>query len=192
MTFLELIGHALRPFHSDASKLTESDSSVQAQPRTIVLSSPVFAADALIPKPYTADGENLFPTINWEGLPPGSQSLILVVEDPDAPKATPFVHGIFYNIPASLSALPEEAVLSDGLSLEYVNLGVQMGKNSMAKTVYMAPAPPPGHGPHHYHFQLIALDTVINLSGDRTLSEIKQALTGHVLGSGELIGTYER
>jgi Raf kinase inhibitor-like YbhB/YbcL family protein len=192
MTFLELIGHALRPFHSDDSKLTESDTAVKAHPHSIVVSSPVFSAGTAIPKPYSADGTGLFPAINWEGLPVDCQSLILVVEDPDAPKATPFVHGIFYNIPASLAGLPEEAVLSDGLSLDYVNLGIQMGKNTMSKTEYMAPAPPPGHGPHHYHFQLIALDIVLDLPGEPTLVEIKKALTGHVLGSGELIGIYER
>jgi Raf kinase inhibitor-like YbhB/YbcL family protein len=192
MKFLEMIGHAMRPLHSDASKLIECEPEVRDAPGTIVLSSPVFANGAKIPASHTVDGNGFFPELHWKNLPEGCQSLLLVIEDPDAPKSEPFVHAIVYNIPTNWSVLAKSVFTADGLSQDALAHGVGLGKNSAGQATYMAPAPPPGHGLHHYHFQLIALDAKLLFPGQPTLAEVKEAIAGRILGAGELIGTYER
>jgi hypothetical protein len=192
MKILDLLGFAMRPLRSDQSKLIESQPVISSQPHTIILNSPVFGDGAAIPKSNTVDGQGLFPDLMWSDIPSGSQSLVLVIEDPDAPKLEPFVHGIIYNIPADWRALSGSAANAFGLSPDSVAHGLEMGTNSMSKAAYMAPAPPPGHGVHHYHFQLIAIDAKLLFPNTPTLADIKEALTDHVLASGELVGIYER
>jgi len=192
MRILELLGRALRPIRSDETKLTEAMPAFTSRPAIISVSSSVFEPGASIPAEYSADGAGLFPTISWTGVPHNCASLLLIIEDPDAPKPTPFVHGIFFNIPPSEIDLPTSAVTSDGLSGEFSSRGVKMGTNSMSKPAYMPPTPPPGHGPHRYHFQLIALDTTLSFADPPSLSEIKSAIEDHILAYGELVGIYER
>jgi Raf kinase inhibitor-like YbhB/YbcL family protein len=190
MRILELIGNALRPFHSDDSKLTES--TIALTDREITMLSPVFAKGSLIPKAFTDDGGKLFPTITWTNIPTGTQSLVLVIEDPDAPKPSPFLHGIIYNIPADFFEVPETAFEKGKLIREYTEAGLRLGSNSLGQQAYMPPAPPPGHGMHHYHFQLMALDTKLTFDKTPTLIDIKASLDGHVLAAGDLVGLYER
>ena len=121
-----------------------------------------------------------------------TKSLILVVEDPDAPIPTPFIHGIFYNIPSDLHELSEQAVKTEGIAAILIDQGAQMGTNTVSRPVYMPPALPLGHGPHHYHFQLIALDHVLAFTKVPTLTDVKEAIEGHVIAFGELVGIYER
>ena len=192
MKILELIGQVLRPVHSDESKLTEAEQAVAEQPHGIGVASPEFSHNGPIPAEYSIDGKFKFPAINWANVPNTCKSLALVIEDPDAPKPAPFVHGIIYNIPPNLNGLPEDAFRPYGLSPEYVNLGLKMGRNTLGKTAYLPPAPPEGNGLHHYHFQLIALDAELTLPDSPALSDLKSALVDHVVGSGELIGTYQK
>ncbi len=191
MRILELIGLSLRPFHSDPSKLTENSSEISAQPKTLQLQSPIFSDGGNIPKDFSIDGTRIFPTIAWGAVPAACKSLLLIIEDPDAPKPTPFVHGIFYNIPATVNSIPESAVLKGGISEELLSQGIRMGNNTMSKAAYMPPAPPPGHGPHHYHFQLIALDTMLDFPGVPTLADVKKEIENHTLAYGEITGIYE-
>jgi len=191
MKILDFIGQLLRPAHSDASHLIEAQPQVNNQPQTITVSSPVFQNGQPIPTAYGPDGR-AFPEIRWANLPAGTQSVLLVVEDPDAPKAEPFVHGIFYNIPVAWGGIATANVTANGLSEEARAAGISMGTNSLSKAAYMAPAPPPGHGVHHYHFQVIAIDSRFLFTESPSLKAIKEALQERVLAWGELVGTYER
>ena len=193
MRILELLGQALRPFRSDDSKLLQSSDEVANAPQKFPVTSSAFRDGEKIPVTYTIDGQKLFPRISWSDQPADCRSLLLVIEDPDAPKPTPFIHGILYNIPPSLMTLQENAFSETGVQSSLINAGVRPGKNTLSKAAYMPPSPPPGHGPHHYHFQMIALDTILNLTeAPPTLEAIKDAIHGHVLATGETVGLYEK
>ncbi len=192
MRIVELLGKALRPLRSSDDKLLDHQPAVAAHPETIVVTSQAFKNGGNIPIEYSCDGEGLFPALRWMDLPQGYESVILVVEDPDAPKTIPFVHGIVYNIPHRVKELSDGAVKGENLKPEYQGQGLKMGRNSPGKPAYMPPTPPPGHGPHHYHFQIIAVDTMLNFGAPPTLSEITDAISGHVLSFGEIVGIYER
>ena len=192
MKLLDLLGYAMRPLRSDPSKLIESQSVVIGQPHSIILSSPIFINGASLHKSHSVDGEGLFPALSWTDVPKGCQSLVLVVEDPDAPMPDPFVHCIMYNIPPEWRALSASAVSHLGLSPDSVAHGLELGKNSMSKCNYFPPSPPRAHGVHHYHFQLIAIDAKLLFGHTPSLADIKEALADHVLASGELVGIYER
>jgi Raf kinase inhibitor-like YbhB/YbcL family protein len=124
--------------------------------------SDVLEPDLSVPKRYTNDGENLSPPLNWSGVPEQAKELALVVEDPDAPRAQPFVHWVLYKIPADSPGLPEglphQTKLADPP-------GVLQGVNSFDKIGYDGPAPPRGLGAHHYHFRLFALDQSLDVVG---------------------------
>lgn len=192
MRLLEIIGQALRPIRSGDEHLIESSSPVTHKPHTIVVSSSAFADKAVIPKEYTADGVGLFPPLQWSGVPAGCESLLLVVEDPDAPKPMPFIHLIMYDIPPDSTSLPEGTIIKTQLSEQSYNVGLKLGANSLFKSEWMPPTPPPGHGLHHYHFQLIALNLELSYEQSPTLIEIKADIEKHVMAYGELVGVYER
>jgi Raf kinase inhibitor-like YbhB/YbcL family protein len=134
-----------------------------------------------LPISVTRDGAGDPPELVWESLPAGTKSIAVVVEDPDAPRPEPFVHWIVYGIPPS-------AVSLDATTL----LAARQGKNSALRRGYAPPSPPPGHGVHHYHFQVIALDFPIAYADDVGKRELLATMLGHVLGWGEIVGTYER
>ncbi len=192
MKLLDLIGHALRPIHSDPAKLMDSQPEVRAVPHSICLTSPAFENGQAIPASHSVDGEGFFPELQWKNLPAGCQSLLLVVEDPDAPRSEPFVHAIVYNIPPNWSVLAKSVFTADGLSQLATSHGVALGLNSAGKAAYLPPAPPAGHGLHHYHYQLLALDAKLLFPAEPTLAEIKEAVTGRILTASELVGTFER
>ncbi|MBU6452862.1 MAG: YbhB/YbcL family Raf kinase inhibitor-like protein [Cyanobacteria bacterium REEB67] len=156
------------------------------------MNSPVFDRQGKIPVDYSADGKGLFPTLTWGNVPGDCKSILLVVEDADAPKPTPFVHAIFFNLLPGAAGLPENFVVASGISQECAAMGVRMGTNSLGRSSYMPPTPPPGHGPHHYHYQVIALDCILNFPKAPSLTDIKTAIENHVVDSGELVGIYER
>ena len=189
MRLVEAIGHALRPIRSDAAKLTAAEfREERAQP--LEVSSPAFANKQTIPSEYSMAGKNSFPGLRWGDIPVLTQSLLLVVEDPDAPKPTPFIHAIVYNIPPQLKELPTNAFLDGSLTKEYMELGIKCGTNTLSQSKYMGPAPPPGHGDHHYYFQLFALDSALDFTAPPTLHQIKSAIEDHVLAHGETVGLY--
>ena len=122
---------------------------------SIQVTSEAFAAEEMIPSKFTADGQNVSPKLQWGELPAGTRELALIVDDPDAPREQPFVHWVMYKIPPDADGLPEH--LPNQTQLDSPPGAVQ-GKNSFGKIGYGGPAPPSGHGTHHYHFQLYALD----------------------------------
>lgn len=144
------------------------------------LSSPAFGHGQPIPKRYTCEGEDLIPPLQWEGAPPGTQSFVLIMEDPDAPMGT-WDHWIVYDIPATVTSI-REATPPPG----------RVGRNSWEKTSYGGPCPPPGPV-HRYFFRLYAVDIPsLNLPEGAEKKDVLQALEGHILAQTELMGLYQR
>jgi Raf kinase inhibitor-like YbhB/YbcL family protein len=156
---------------------------------TITLSSAAFDANQSIPQRHTADGVNLSPPLSWSGLPEGAEQLALIVDDPDAPRDEPFVHWVIYGIPVEADRLPENVPSDQKLSAPVLAL---QGVNDFGNTGYGGPSPPKGHGVHHYHFKLYALDQDLNLAPGLTKQRLLEKIQGHVLAEGELVGVYER
>jgi Raf kinase inhibitor-like YbhB/YbcL family protein len=140
-----------------------------------------------IPRKSTGDGQDVSPELRWSDVPPGTKSFALICDDPDAPRKEPWVHWVVFNIPVGdQSALPEALPAQSTFPT-----GLKQGKSDFGKVGYGGPAPPPGK-PHRYYFKLYALDTTLNLGEGVTKAELQSAMKGHVLGQGELMGTYSR
>jgi Raf kinase inhibitor-like YbhB/YbcL family protein len=162
-------------------------SPVGASPMDVT--SPAFASGERIPVRHTGDGENLSPPLAWSAVPAGTKSFALIVDDPDAPTREPWVHWVLFNIPPKTTRL-REGVPASGLTADLA--GARQGVTNFGTKGYGGPAPPPGHGTHHYHFKLYALDAVLDLPDGSTKAQVLAALKGHVLGEGDLVGTYSR
>jgi Raf kinase inhibitor-like YbhB/YbcL family protein len=156
---------------------------------TFELKSPAFPNGGHIPVKYTADGENLSPPLEWSNPPSRTKSFALVVEDPDAPTGV-FRHWGLYNLAAETRALPE------GLGEGRKRPDMGMAFNDFGRQQYGGPAPPKGHGIHHYHFKLLALDaerlTIDSLGPSAAVADLLQAADTYKVGEAELVGTYER
>lgn len=148
---------------------------------SITLTSKAFSDGGPIPNQFTCSGADLSPPLGWSGAPSGTKSLALTVIDPDAPTKH-FVHWVLFNLPPGTTELPEGGPPPPG--------SVQ-GRNDFGSSGYRGPCPPPG-GPHHYHFKVYALDTVLSLPAGASEPSFESAGQGHVLASGELIGTFQR
>jgi Raf kinase inhibitor-like YbhB/YbcL family protein len=148
-----------------------------------LLTSPAFAAGAVIPERYTCRGENVSPPLSWSNPPAGTQSLVLIMDDPDAPLGT-WVHWVVYYIPANVRALEEN--IQNGH--RYDDVALAFGKNSWGEAAYSGPCPP--SGTHHYVFRLYALDIVPDLTEMAERKVVEAAVQGHVLGYSELIGIF--
>ena len=186
-TLKTLAGKALKPLRAGDEKLAARKEGV-SDPHGIALSTTAFAAGGPIPARHSScDGESISPALSWGTPPVGTVELVLICEDPDAPFPKPFVHWTMFRIPPSQRALPEGVPAT-----ETTADGARQGKNSRKKFGNLGTAPTPGHGVHHYHFQLFALDAAPQLDGDVDRDALVRAMDGHVLAMGELIGTYER
>jgi Raf kinase inhibitor-like YbhB/YbcL family protein len=181
------LGRALKSVRAGTDKLAVSDAELTPKAGALAISSAAFADHGAIPPRFTADGEGLSPPLQWEGVPQNTEALLLLIEDPDSPTPRPLVHAIACNLVPRDGALPEGA-LGPGAPL----LGLELGRNSYLKADYIPPDPPSGHGPHRYAFELFALDCAPSCSAHAGRGEILEAVAGHVLASGVLIGTYER
>jgi Raf kinase inhibitor-like YbhB/YbcL family protein len=151
------------------------------------LSSPAFTPGAAIPAKYTCQGEDLSPQLVWGGVPQGTASLALIVDDPDAPVGT-WVHWVVYNLPADSTGLAEGASQANASSFNLPAGSVQ-GKTSFGRADYGGPCPPSGL--HHYSFRLYALDGTLADAGLDKAALLK-AIEGRVLAQVELIGTYQK
>lgn len=148
------------------------------------LESIAFAPNQLIPPTYTCDGKDISPPLSWSDPPEGTNSLVLIVDDPDAPDRT-FVHWVLYNLPPTSRQLPEGLPHQPELKLG----GIQ-GKNDFDRYGYGGPCPP--SGTHRYFFKLYALDTELDLEPGATKAEVIKAVEGRILADAELIGHYSR
>jgi Raf kinase inhibitor-like YbhB/YbcL family protein len=148
---------------------------------TLSLTSDAFKDGQAIPVQYTCDGADQSPALSWGEPPQGTKGFALVVDDPDAPGGT-FRHWGVYNIPSSTRGI---AAGQGGQFPEAVN--------DFGKSGYGGPCPPKGHGTHHYHFKLFALDVErLDVGPNPKVPDVETAATRHAIAQGELIGTYER
>lgn len=142
------------------------------------LVSPAFENGGTIPREYSCDGGNTIPVLKINDIPKNAKSLALIMEDPDAPMGT-FVHWLVWNIsPMNLTLTKKEITM------------YPQGKNSAEKTGYLGPCPP--HGTHRYFFRLYALDTTLTLQPGARKNHLEQAMSEHIVGEAELMGTYTR
>jgi len=140
-----------------------------------------------IPRLFTCDGQDLPPSLRWSDLPPGTRSLALIMDDPDAPDpAAPqrtWVHWVLFNIPATSGGVPDTGK-------NPLPNGTQAGINDWQRTGYGGPCPPIGR--HRYYFKLFALDTELAGLAKPTRTELEKAIQGHIIDHTELVGFYQR
>lgn len=150
------------------------------------IESSAFQDQGEIPMRYTCDAEDTSPPLSWSGVPADSRSLVLILDDPDAPDpAAPrmtWVHWVLYNIPPGSTGLPEAVTQLPPGTLE--------GTNDWKRTGYGGPCPPVGR--HRYFHKLYALDSVLPDLGEPTKPELEQAMKGHVIDQAVLMGTYRK
>lgn len=150
------------------------------------ISSPAFAPNGPIPSKHTCEGEDVSPALAFSGLPDGTKSLALIVDDPDAPdpaapKST-WVHWVLYDLPPTSTGLPE--------GVTALPSGTREGKNDWKRTGWGGPCPP--IGTHRYFFKLYALDTLLGDLREPTKAALLKAMEGHVLAQAEVVGTYRK
>jgi len=183
----DTIGHALRGQRAGLDKIAFHAVDLRAGMAQIAVTSLAFIDHAPIPERYTADGAGVSPPLQWSGVPSGAQSLVVIVEDADAPTPQPLVHAIVVDLAPEDGALAEAALPSK----EHEGSGVRTGRNSMLQAAWLPPDPPPGHGVHRYAFQGFALAGG-EFEGTPGRDAVLEAIREHGLASGCLIGTYER
>lgn len=164
--------------------------SAQAPLAQLMVTSPTIVAGQPVPRQHTADGENISPAIQWSGAPATAKSFAIVCDDPDVPIPGGFVHWVIYNIPSTVSAVPENLPIDPAAPLPPSIAGAVQGLSGFKRPIYRGPAPPPGK-PHHYHFTVYALD-VTGLPHGLTKAQLVEAMQGHIVGQGELVAIYER
>jgi Raf kinase inhibitor-like YbhB/YbcL family protein len=158
---------------------------------TIQVTSSAFTQGSEIPAKHTGEGADVSPPLAWSNLPEKTKELALICDDPDAPGST-WVHWVIYKIPADAKGLPEKVARKPELADP---AGAVQGKNSWTDgndIGYRGPMPPPGHGVHHYHFKLYALDAPLDAAPGLDKKGLLAKMKTHILAEGELIGTYER
>lgn len=155
-------------------------STVSELEATMNLTSPAFTQGQPIPVKFSCKGADVSPALAWTEPPAGTQSFVLIMDDPDAPVGT-WVHWVLFNIPSTTRSLPEAATFSDG--------SVQ-GVTSARSTGYHGPCPP--SGTHRYFFKLYALDIPLDLSSSADKKSVLAAMEGHVLAQAELMGTFSK
>ena len=182
------VGRALRNIRAGDDKLVSERAEFVDAPSLIVLESPAFEDGGSLPVRYTADGDRISPPLAWRAAPEAARSLVLIVEDPDAPAPQPLTHLLAFDLPPELTELPEGLFKSP----RHEGLAEDLGRNAFHKSAYLPPDPPPGHGPHLYTFQLFALSRRLNFERAPGLAAVVDAMGGHVLAKGVLSATYER
>ena len=155
----------------------------------ITIQTTAFKHGEPIPKQHTGEGKDVSPPLTWTGVPAEAKELVLICDDPDAPRPEPWVHWVLYKLPPKTTGLPEGVPAKEKLTEP---AGALHGKNSWNTIGYRGPLPPPGHGVHHYHFKLYALKAELDAKAGLTKDELLKKIKGQVLAEGELIGTYQR
>ena len=154
------------------------------RPMEIKVTSTVFQDGASIQKKYTCDGAGVSPPLAWSGVPTGAKSIAIICEDPDAPRGT-FVHWVLFNLPPTVGSLPENLPNQKKLAN-----GAIQGTNDAGRIGYLGPCPP--SGTHRYIFKVYALDTILDLQSGATKADLTEAMEGHILAEGQLMGKYSR
>jgi hypothetical protein len=184
------VGEALSPTRAGVEKLatrrlaafqTPDFASSPDATSSLMVTSPSFVEGGMLPKRCALEGGSEAPALRWSDGPSATASWVVLCEDPDAPLPAPFVHWLVYDLPADTRSI-------DAATAERFKLG----KNSLLQRGFTGAAPPPGHGLHHYHFQVIALNVPLALEDAAGRDAVVAAMEGHVLAWGELVGVYER
>ena len=157
-----------------------SEGMMQENSEPFTLTSSAFQNLEAIPVIYTCDGRDISPPLNWDNPPPSSQSLVLIMDDPDAPVGT-WDHWILFNLPPDITSIPED--------FTQLPNGTKSGSNSWRKNEYGGPCPP-GTTSHRYYFKLYALDTELDLPEGSKKAAVEKAMKGHILAQTELVGIY--
>ena len=152
------------------------------------ITSPAFDDGGIMPARFTCEGQDFSPPLAWSGVPGGTQSLVLIIDDPDAPDPKAprmtWVHWLLYDLPPSSTGLPE------GASPDGLPSGTKGGRNDFKRTDYGGPCPPIGR--HRYFHKLYALDTKLGGLSNPTKADVEAAMQGHVLAQAQMIGTYRK
>ncbi len=155
---------------------------------SLTITSTAFTDGGGIPSRYTCQGDDISPPLDWRGVPDHARSLVLIVDDPDAPDPKAprmtWVHWVLFNLPPATAGLPE------GITPDALPPGTGQGLNNWNRTGYGGPCPPVGR--HRYFHKLYALDTLLELSGKPSKKALETAMQGHVIGQAELVGTYQK
>lgn len=168
------------PYPSNSKEVSPMPTS-----QTFTLTSPALVAGAAIPRRFTCDADDRSPALAWSGAPAETQSLALIVDDPDAPAGT-WTHWLLWNLPARATLLPE-----DTPKIELLDNGARQGLNDFKRIGYGGPCPPPGK-PHRYFFKLYALGSRLDLKPGATKAALEAALQPHILAQTQLMATYGR
>ena len=162
-----------------AKKLLVVQQSHPMKTDALTITSPAFANGEIIPQKYTCQGDDINPPLRWSNIPAGTKSLVLIVDDPDAPMGT-WTHWLVWNINPHIQTIHENEVPA----------GAILGTNDFQKQAYGGPCPP--SGTHRYFFRLYALDIQLNLPAGATRSELETAMKDHLITQGELMGRYRQ
>jgi Raf kinase inhibitor-like YbhB/YbcL family protein len=178
---LALVALASCGANNRASNETNGGTAVENATLTqLSLTSDAFRSGQPIPTQFTCDGANQSPALSWGDPPAGTKSFALVIDDPDAPSGT-FRHWGVFDIPATARTIGRGQHIGTEVTNDFGKLG------------YGGPCPPKGHGPHHYHFKLFALDVdKLDVGAGAKVVDVENAARKHAIAQGELIGTYER
>ena len=184
-TLSRVAGRLIKPLRSGEEKLAWHRLGLEVA--SLYVESSAFADGTAIPDVYAGE-HGRSPAVRWSAVPPETREIVLLVEDPDAPFPRPFVHWIVYGIGPTETMLPE-GLPPTGLPLAS---GAIQGRNTMHRDGYVGPMPPKGHGVHHYHVQVFALDARLDLAAPGDRDHLVRAMRGHVVGFRQRVGTYER
>lgn len=165
---------------------------MQSEPQKITVTSPTFKHGQPLPIDYTADGKNISPPLTWSNLPAATKEIAVIHEDPTAPTPQPFVHWVIYKIPATAKGLPENISADPAAAMPPDLTGAVQGVSGFRRPGYRGPAPPKPGRVHEYHFIVYALDAPLDVQAGLTKSQLLEAMQGHIIGQGEIVGTYER
>jgi Raf kinase inhibitor-like YbhB/YbcL family protein len=147
------------------------------------ITSSVFKDQAELPVEYTCHGKNIHPPLEFHNVPENAKSLALVMSDPDAMQPNPWIHWVIFNMPPTTQALDQD--------LSAVLAQAKRGENTAKTLDYYGACPPRGHGVHHYHFMLYALDTMLDLPEGSSYDALKNAMLNHIITQADLVGLYE-
>jgi len=170
---------------SRSPELSTSSSHKSRTIKILELTSSAFVDGSDIPTKFTCDGEDVSPELKWNDPPKGTAAYALICDDPDAPGDI-WVHWVIYDIPVDARSLPE--AFDSAPELPY---GAIQGRNDFKRIGYGGPCPPPSKR-HRYFFKLYALDAPTGLAVGATKKDLMKAMKGHILGRGQLMGTYQR
>ena len=184
----DAVGHALRNQRAGLEKIAFNLIDLRGGTSSIEVTSLAFHDHEPIPAQYTADGSGTSPPLEWIGLPAGTATLVLIVEDADAPTPQPLVHAIAVDIAPQDGSLPEGALNP----ADHPGPEIKMGRNSYLQASWLPPDPPPGHGVHRYAFQLFALAAGPEFTDTPGREAVLEAIQERAIASGCLMGTYER